>query len=96
MSLLCPDNSTECLLRAILNAQPSPGFDWNPLNFAFTAAIGVLALAVAITTVFQGFLSAGLERSRLLRPPSAHGRIGLALDLTGKSSDFGLLLSSLS
>lgn len=56
----CPENTvntTECLLRAILEAQS--GFDWDPLNFAFTAAIGVLALIVAAITVFQGLLTAG-------------------------------------
>lgn len=61
MTILCPDNSTDCLLRAILAAQPS-GFNWDPLSFAFTAAIGALALIVAGVTVFQGLLSAGPGR----------------------------------
>ncbi|KAK5116254.1 hypothetical protein LTR62_008581 [Meristemomyces frigidus] len=56
----CPDNSTECLLRALLDA--NSGFNWNPLNFAFTAAIGALALIIACTTVFQGLLAAGPGR----------------------------------
>ncbi|KAL2069459.1 hypothetical protein VTL71DRAFT_14138 [Oculimacula yallundae] len=60
MSAICPDNSTECLLRALLEAQSS--FNWDPLSFAFTAAIGVLAVIVAGITVFQGLLSAGPGR----------------------------------
>lgn len=61
MATICPDNSTECLLRAILEAQPS-GFNWDPLNFGFTAAIGLLALIIAIITVFQSLLGAGPGR----------------------------------
>jgi hypothetical protein len=52
----CPDNSTECLLRAILEA--NSGYNWNPITFAFTAAIGALALIIAILTIFQGALAA--------------------------------------
>ena len=60
MTAICPNNSTECLLRALLDTQS--GFNWDPLNFAFTAAIGVLALVIAGVTVFQGLLSAGPGR----------------------------------
>src|SRR5271154_535691 len=56
----CPDNSTECLLRAILEA--NSGYNWNPLSVGITAAIGVLALIIAILTVFQGALAAGPGR----------------------------------
>src|SRR5271170_3257770 len=66
----CPDNSTECLLRAILEA--NSGYNWNPLNVGITAAIGVLALVIAILTVFQGALAAG--PGRLKSGMSAIGR----------------------
>ncbi len=57
---ICPDNSTQCLLRAILEA--NSGYNWNPITFAVTAAIGVLALIIAVLTVFQGALAAGPGR----------------------------------
>ncbi|TKA54065.1 hypothetical protein B0A49_11369, partial [Cryomyces minteri] len=57
---VCPSNSTECLLRALFNAQDV--YNWNPLTFGATVAIGVLALVVAATTVFQGALTAGPGR----------------------------------
>ncbi|KIW07565.1 uncharacterized protein PV09_01521 [Verruconis gallopava] len=57
---VCADNSTACLLRQIYNQNNT--YDWNPLNFGFTAAIGALALIVAIMTVFQGALAAGPGR----------------------------------
>ncbi|KIX04728.1 uncharacterized protein Z518_05598 [Rhinocladiella mackenziei CBS 650.93] len=70
---ICPDNSTECLLRALLNDNSTQAllreildstnrFNWDPLNFAFTAAIGALALLIACVTVFQGLLAAGPGR----------------------------------
>jgi hypothetical protein len=92
MSSIYPDNSTECLLRAILNAQPPPAYDWSPPNFAFTAAIGVVALAIAITTVFLNAGPGNLEGLRRLKPPSGPRRRGLALGLTGESYGFVLLL----
>jgi hypothetical protein len=62
-SAICPDNSTECLLRELIaKIDAQSGFNWNLLNFAFTAAIGILALVVAMTTVFQGLLGAGPGR----------------------------------
>jgi len=60
-----------CFLRAcfLLRAFESQwsnnehsGYNWNPLTFGATVAIGVLAVAVAMTTVFQGALSAGPGR----------------------------------
>jgi hypothetical protein len=38
----CPDNATDCLLRAILESTSSSCFNWDLLSFFFTAAIGVL------------------------------------------------------
>lgn len=64
----CPDDSTECLLRAILDAQS--GYNWDPLNFAFTAAIGFLALVLAVVIVFQGLLSAGTGRIKASKEAS--------------------------
>jgi hypothetical protein len=60
MEEICLENSTQCLLRALLDAQPA--YDWGPLSFAFTAAIGILAFLVAVATVFQGMLGAGPGR----------------------------------
>lgn len=61
---LCPDNSTECLLKAILKVQleQSTEYNWDPISVGITAAIGVLALLVASFTVFQGLLAAGPGR----------------------------------
>ena len=59
----CPSDSTECLLRAILEANSNKSsVNWNALNAGLTAAVGLLALLVALTTVFQGFLGAGPGR----------------------------------
>jgi hypothetical protein len=63
--MICPDNSTECLLRALLDQGDS--FNWNPLNFAFTAATGILALIIACIAVFQGLLAAGPGRLKASR-----------------------------
>jgi len=82
---LCPDNSTECLLRALLEDNStrvllqeildgSNKFNWDPLNFAVTAAIGILALIIACLTIFQGLLAAGpgrLKASRVAIGPFA-------------------------
>ena len=75
---VCPDNSKECLLRAILADNSTQAlfqrlldadsrFNWDPLNFAFTAAIGMLALLFACVTVFQGLLAAGPGRLKASR-----------------------------
>lgn len=66
----CPEgseNRTDCLLQAILNASSTSDYNWDPLTFAFTAAIGLLALVVAMVTVFQGLLSAGPGRVKASR-----------------------------
>ena len=61
----CPTgNSTEtilCLL-SLISDNTQPGWDWNPLNFSVTLCIGILALIVAVITVFQGLLAAGPGR----------------------------------
>lgn len=65
MSDVCPTNSTDCLLRAILDANSS--YNWNPLNFAFTAALSILGFIVATVTLIQGFLAAGPGRLKASR-----------------------------
>lgn len=71
MSSGCPaDNSTEaiaCLLRLVAD-NTQPDWNWDPLSFGVTAAIGVLALIVAGITVFQGLLAAGPGRIKASRP----------------------------
>lgn len=83
-----PSNATECLLRALLDEanatrallhdirHSSSAFNWDPLNFAFTAAIGALALLIACITVFQGLLAAGpgrIKASKVAIGPFARG-----------------------
>ncbi|KAF3932067.1 hypothetical protein ABW20_dc0105356 [Dactylellina cionopaga] len=63
---ICPDNSTECLLRAVIDGQN--GYNWDPISVALTAVIGVLALIVAVLTVFQGALAAGPGRLKASQP----------------------------
>jgi hypothetical protein len=53
-------NNTDCLLRALVDA--NSGYDWNPLNFAFTAALSVLGFVVALFALFQALLAAGPGR----------------------------------
>lgn len=80
MSAQCPrGDSTEaiaCLLRHIVDNTGE--WNWDPLNFAITAAIAVLALIVACVTVFQGLLAAGpgrIKASKLaIGPFSQHTR----------------------
>ena len=61
MSRTCPSNSTECLLRAIIS-NTDQGYNWNPLNFAFTAALSILAFVVAVVGLLQALVSAGPGR----------------------------------
>ncbi|KEF51186.1 uncharacterized protein A1O9_12800 [Exophiala aquamarina CBS 119918] len=91
---ICPDNSTECLLRALLEdnstrallqelLEATSKFNWDPLNFAITAAIGVLALIVACLTIFQGLLAAGPGRIK-----ASKVAIGPFADLSKSRFDF--------
>lgn len=91
---ICPDNSTECLLRALLDDNSTRAllqelldatsrFNWDPLNFAITALIGVLALIVACLTIFQGLLAAGPGRIKASRVA-----IGPFADLSKSHFDF--------
>ena len=64
----CPEaeNSTDCLLRELLKAinDKDKEFNWDPLNFAFTVPIGLVAALFAALTIFQAILSAGSGRRR--------------------------------
>jgi hypothetical protein len=65
MSDQCPPNSTDCLLRALVDL--NSGYNWNPLNFAFTAALSILGFIVATVTLIQGLLAAGPGRLKASR-----------------------------
>jgi hypothetical protein len=54
----CTDNSTECLLQKVVAAldQANSGYNWNPVTFAVTVVIGVIALWLALLPVLQGIL----------------------------------------
>jgi hypothetical protein len=57
----CSDDSTTCLLQtavALLQSinEQQNAYNWSPLNFAFTAGIGVLALGFTIVTITLGNL----------------------------------------
>ena len=64
----CPEdeNSTYCLLRVLLKTikDQDEEFNWDPLNFAFTVPIGLVAALFAALTIFQAILSAGSGRRR--------------------------------
>ena len=55
--VVCPDNSTECLLKVLV--EDSSQLNWNPLNFAFTAILSILAPGLALASLLQAFLASG-------------------------------------
>ncbi|KAK5656104.1 hypothetical protein OQA88_5243 [Cercophora sp. LCS_1] len=66
------DNSTDCLLRAVpgaINSQ-NDAFNWDPLNFAFTLVVGVVAaltfaaITFAATKLYQAIISGAVGRRR--------------------------------
>lgn len=70
--LQCPEdsNSTDCLLRALLSllgeqkeAQDAE-IDWDPINFAVTLLIGLLAIFFALATILQAIFAARKGRRR--------------------------------
>ncbi|KAK6530357.1 hypothetical protein TWF694_003713 [Orbilia ellipsospora] len=75
---LCPNNTSECLLRHILDleiardAAKANSTDWDPINVGLTAVIGFLALVIAVVAVFQSLLAAG--PGRLKASQTAIGR----------------------
>ncbi|KAK4160026.1 hypothetical protein QBC43DRAFT_373344 [Cladorrhinum sp. PSN259] len=66
----CPENSnsTDCLLRLVLDAlqkqtEEASGFNWDPITFGFTAPVGIFAALFAAIAIYQAFLfSAGGRR----------------------------------
>lgn len=66
----CPEdnNSTDCLLRAVLqslNEQKEADdteINWDPISFAFTVLIGILALLFASATILQAIIATGKSR----------------------------------
>lgn len=68
----CPDdgNSTDCLLRSLLHllkdqrAADDAETNWDPITFYATLPISILATVFAVTTIYQGILTAGTGRRR--------------------------------
>lgn len=68
----CPEdsNSTDCLLRTLLEflkiqrEADDTEIDWDPISFAFTLLIGLLAIFFALATVIQAIFAAGKGRRR--------------------------------
>ncbi|KAF6808252.1 hypothetical protein CSOJ01_07665 [Colletotrichum sojae] len=68
----CPEdaNSTDCLLRSLLQLIDDQRRDedaeikWDPISFAFTLLIGVVATAFALATIFQAVLVSGKGRRK--------------------------------
>lgn len=68
----CPEdsNSTDCLLRTLLEFLKKQQevddneIDWDPINFAFTLLIGLLAIFFALATILQAIFAAGKGRRR--------------------------------
>jgi hypothetical protein len=68
----CPENenSTDCLLRALLKALDDQAkaedakFDWDPVTFGFTVSIGIIAAVFALVTILQAVLAAGPGRRK--------------------------------
>ena len=56
----CASNSTDCLLTELVDQ--GGAFNWDPINFAFTAVLSVLAVLVASLALLQGLLAAGPGR----------------------------------
>ncbi|KAI6768034.1 hypothetical protein HG530_006043 [Fusarium avenaceum] len=65
----CLLNTTECVLETIASILSeiqgqNNEYNWDPLTFAFTAIIGVIAIVFAALTAFQAFLAAGPGRTK--------------------------------
>lgn len=68
----CPENSnsTDCLLRSLLQLlkeyreADNATIDWDPISFAFTLLIGLVALLFALAAVIQAIFAAGNGRRR--------------------------------
>lgn len=71
----CPENSnsTDYLLRTLLqllkeNREANDAeIDWDPISFAFTLLIGLVAILFALATIFQAIFAAGKGHRRTNR-----------------------------
>ncbi|KAK4172780.1 hypothetical protein QBC36DRAFT_246864 [Triangularia setosa] len=63
-------NSTDCLLRLVLAAldqqktDADEEYNWDPITFAFTATIGIIAALLALLTVYQAIIVSGPGRRK--------------------------------
>jgi len=62
MAVNCPDNSTECLLRALIETTANQTSPWEARSFGVSVAIGVAAFLISFVAIFQGLLAAGPGR----------------------------------
>ncbi|KAL6361394.1 hypothetical protein LRP88_04862 [Fusarium phalaenopsidis] len=65
----CSLNTTECILKTVVSIlseiqDENNQFNWDPLSFAVTAVIGMVALLFAALTIGQGLLAAGPGRTK--------------------------------
>ena len=65
----CQLNTTECLLNAAISIldevkRANQEYNWDPLTFAVTVVIGIIALFFASVTILQGLMAAGPGRHR--------------------------------
>ncbi|KAL2689468.1 hypothetical protein Neosp_003522 [[Neocosmospora] mangrovei] len=68
-SVECSLNTTECILKTVVSIlseiqDENNEYNWDPLSFAATAVIGVIALFFAALTIGQGLLAAGPGRTK--------------------------------
>ena len=72
MAVQCTDNSTECLLRALIEATETQQDPWSFPSFLVTLVIGAIATAFSLATVFQALLAAGPDTGTM---PQGFGAI---------------------
>jgi hypothetical protein len=65
----CSLNTTERILKTVVSIlseiqDENNQFNWDPLSFAVTALIGMIALSLAALTIGQGLLAAGPGRTK--------------------------------
>lgn len=66
----CSGNRTDCLLGELV--QQGESFNWDPLNFAFTAILSILGLLVAFLALLLGLLAAGPGRLKASQNALGH------------------------
>lgn len=83
------NNSTDCLLRALLQLlkeqqeAADAKIDWDPISFTFTLLIGLIAIAFALATILQAIFAAGKGRRR-----TSHLAIGKWFQKTTRKWDW--------